>query len=556
MNFLRIVTALCVAVSACMASAQLAGTPIAVDKDGKPYYKGRVLVGFREGAATPAVQKGTAMFGGVVDVYMPEIKVAVVLYPEDTDIFAKIAQISKSPQVRFAEPDGVVYAEFTPNDTYWSQQWGPKKINCETAWDLHKGDAGTVIAIVDTGINYNHPDLSSKYVGGYDYYNNDSNPMDDNGHGTHCAGIAAAATNNGVGIAGVAFNCKLMAVKVLGAGGSGSDSTVAQGINYATSNGAKVISLSLGSSSGSSTMQSAVNNAWNNGVVVAAAAGNSGTTQQFYPAAYTNCIAVAASTTSDTRASFSNYGASWVDVAAPGVSIYSTYGSSYTNLDGTSMACPHVAGAAGLVYSKYSATRSNANAVVVRNAIESTCVNVGNWVAYGRINVAAALQSLQGPPSEFTYQAESITVQLGMFTYGNVASLHALDGNRLGTESDVLFTYIIPGFPIRETYGTDYYAQFDVGTGSKVSGVIDLTAFATNPGIQRVQLYNWSAARWEYALISSNIGLTENTWAIDFPSGVSSYISSSNKVRVRLLTSSALPHNYAVDRLQLRMMGY
>ncbi len=384
---------LLLAVTITLAQSQMPG-PIGFDREGNPFIKGRVLVGLKEGAQIPTPQKGMRLLGGTVSVYMPEIRVALIEYPIQTDIVAKIDQISTSPLVRFAEPDGLVYTTFVPNDPSWSLQWGPQKISCPGAWDIHQGDAGTVIAIVDTGINYNHPDLNSKYVGGYDFYNNDNNPMDDNGHGTHCAGIAAAATNNGVGIAGVGFNCKLMGVKVLSSGGSGSWSTVIQGINYATSNGARVINLSLGAYSGSSSLQSAIDNAWNNGVVIAAAAGNDGVTSQLYPAAYPNCIAVAASTTTDSRASFSNYGASWVDVAAPGVSIYSTYGSSYTYLDGTSMAAPHVAGAAALLYSYIGGPRNNSNAQIVRNALESTCVYVGTWVAKGRINLSAAIQSL------------------------------------------------------------------------------------------------------------------------------------------------------------------
>lgn len=400
MRFCVTFLSLLVTLSVGLAQADLPG-PIGFDREGNPFIKGRVLVGLKEGVSLPTPQKGMRLLGGTVGLYMPEIRVVMIEYPVETDIMAKIAQLAKSPIVRFAEPDSVVYATFVPNDPSWGVQWGPQKIGCPAAWDVHKGDAGTVIAIVDTGINYNHPDLSSKYVGGYDFYNNDSNPMDDNGHGTHCAGIAAAATNNSVGIAGVGFNCKLMAVKVLSSGGSGSLSTVAQGINYATTNGAKVINLSLGSYSGSSTLQSAVNNAWNNGVVLAAAAGNDGVTNQLYPAAYTNCIATAASTTTDSRASWSNYGSSWVDVAAPGVSIYSTMGSSYSYLDGTSMASPHVAGAAALLYSYIGGSRSLANAQIVRNALENTCVYVGNWVAKGRINLSAAIQSLIPQDDDF-----------------------------------------------------------------------------------------------------------------------------------------------------------
>ena len=208
------------------------------------------------------------------------------------------------------------------------------------------------------------------------------------------------------------------------------------------------------------------------------------------------------------------------------------------------------------MYSKYSSVRSNANAVVVRNAIESTCVNVGNWVAYGRINVQAALQNLSGPPTERTYQAQSITVLRGSATAGNVASLHAIDGDRYHLNSGIEFTYEIPGQPTRVTWSADYYAEFDVGPGVKVGGNIDITAWCTNPSVLRVLVYNFAAARWEYVVTSTPIDLTERTWNITFPSGPSSYISSTNKVRIRMLTSCPVPHNLRTDRLQLRMTGY
>jgi subtilisin family serine protease len=179
-----------------------------------------------------------------------------------------------------------------------------------------------------------------------------------------------------------------MPVKVLNSAGNGSWADIASGIDFASTNGAKVISMSLGGSGGSATLQTAVDNAWANGVLVVAAAGNSNTTAPSYPAYYSNCIAVASTTNTDARSSFSNYGP-WVDVAAPGSNIYSTYlGVGYTSLNGTSMACPHVAGLGGLLWSYLGV---NTPVATIRQRIENNCDPVGNFIVHGRVNALKAL---------------------------------------------------------------------------------------------------------------------------------------------------------------------
>ncbi len=197
-------------------------------------------------------------------------------------------------------------------------------------------------------MQYDHPDLAGKVIRG-DHVDNDWDPYDGNGHGTHTAGIAAAVTNNARGIAGMAPEATIYAVRVLDESGSGTLQNVANGIIHAADNGADVINLSLGSPNDSITLKEAVDYAWNKGVVVVAAAGNDGSAQPTYPAYYSDAIAVAATDSDESKASFSNYG-NWVDVAAPGVNIYSTYtDGGYASLSGTSMATPHVAGLAGLL---------------------------------------------------------------------------------------------------------------------------------------------------------------------------------------------------------------
>jgi thermitase len=321
--------------------------------------------------------------------------------------------------VRYVEPNYLAFAFATPNDPQYSQQYGPQRIQANLAWDIWQPQRTVYIAIIDTGIDSNHPDLTNKMrrhsngaVYGWNTLNNTTNALDDNGHGTHCAGIAAAEINNGVGIAGVAaWNpnvansrayVQLMPVKVLSSSGSGTLDGVARGITWAADNGAHILSLSLGAGSGAQQLQDAVNYAWNRGCLVVAAAGNGGSSSPQYPAYYTNSIAVAATDSSDRLASFSQYG-SWVDIAAPGVGILSTIPNSrYAFYDGTSMACPHVAGAAAVLWSHNpSLTNAQLRAALETNVDPYQPLS-GRTLApnAGRVNVYRALQAVSGSPTQ------------------------------------------------------------------------------------------------------------------------------------------------------------
>ncbi|WHY73170.1 S8 family peptidase [Fictibacillus enclensis] len=313
-----------------------------------------------------------------------------VVKVKDGDVKGAIKEYKNNANVEYAEPNYTYKATYTPNDTYFSSyQYAPQKVGAQSAWDVTKGSSSVKVAIVDTGVDYNHPDLAGKVIKGYDYVDNDSDPMDLNEHGTHCAGIAAAVTNNSRGIAGMAPNVSVLAVRVLDANGSGSLDDVASGIRYAADQGAKVISLSLGGPSSASTLQSAVSYAASKGSVVVAAAGNESTSAPSYPAYYSSAIAVAATDQNDRLASFSNYG-SWVDVAAPGVNILSTIpGGNYAYLSGTSMATPLVAGVAGLLASQ------GRSASQIRSAIENTADKIsgtGTYFSKGRVNAANAVR--------------------------------------------------------------------------------------------------------------------------------------------------------------------
>lgn len=348
---------------------------------------------------------------GTVTEEMPELGAFRVAVRPGFTLEAALTAARSVRGVSYAEPNYYMYAfQSTPNDSYFSaNQYGPKKMQADLAWSLWKPQARTVIAIIDTGVNLTHPDLTNKIyrdangtVIGYDYVNNDTNPTDDNGHGTHCAGIAAAQVNNGLGIAGIAgwdgnagsdtTFTRIMPVKVLAANGSGTTTGVANGIRFAADKGARVISMSLGGG-GSTTLANAVSYAWSKGCVVVAAAGNNGSSSLSYPAAYPNVISVAATDSGDKLASFSNYG-SWVVCAAPGVNIIAPYGNSYSYLSGTSMATPHVAGEVALLASQApNLTNVTLRSLVLTNTDPVVSYN-GRTIGGGRVNVYKAMQAV------------------------------------------------------------------------------------------------------------------------------------------------------------------
>lgn len=381
--------------------------------------------------------------------------------PIESDILSIVQEYASCPNVIYAEPNSIAHLCSIPNDANFSSQWylhntgqviynntsgtPDADIDAPEAWDIETGSQDVVIAIIDSGIDYTHPDLAANIwnntdeipnngidddnnefiddVMGWDFWYEDNDPKDNYGHGTLCAGTAAASTNDGVGIAGVAWNCKIMPVQTFPDVGGANAIIIAEGMTYAADNGADIMSMSFALSD-STFIRDAVNYAYDKGVYLCAAAGNSNNSVKNYPAAYDNVTAVAATNQNDKRCtsedwipgSGSNYG-DWVDIAAPGNLIYTTmptyhvyfnnYGftQNYSFSRGTSLASPIVAGVAALLLSKDpSLTPDEVKALLCGNVDP---YNSTVYIGTGRINAQKALVALNQPPNTPTITGQT-----------------------------------------------------------------------------------------------------------------------------------------------------
>ena len=310
-------------------------------------------------------------------------------------------------QTEFIEPNYIyTRAGFKVNDPDYAKQWNLKQIKAEGAWNKGIKGKGATVAVIDTGISQG-PDLKkTKFVPGYDFVNDRKQATDDNGHGTHVAGTIAQSTNNNYGVAGVAFEAKLMPLKVLSRLGGGTVSDIAEAIRFAADNGADVINMSLGGGGESKLMREAIDYAYNKGVVVVAAAGNNGVSSASYPALYDKVIGVSATGPDQQKTTYSNYGTG-VDIAAPGgttrtqesdgilqetINPRTTGEFQFKYFQGTSMAAPHVAGVAALVKS----TERNVSPERVLEILQASATGTGNdrenHFGAGLLNAAQAMK--------------------------------------------------------------------------------------------------------------------------------------------------------------------
>jgi subtilisin family serine protease len=345
----------------------------------------RVLIGFKEGTGHRTAENRRSFVrrrgGRVHRAYRSLSSVAAELSD------SQVSALRADPSIAYVEEDGLFHAL----DVELDASWGVSHVGAGAIHAISNKGAGVKVALIDTGIDLDHPDLA--VAGGVTFVEDTTNADDDNGHGTHCAGIIAALDNQS-GVVGVAPEASIYAVKVLDSTGSGYLSDVAAGVDWAIDNGMQVISLSLGTNSDYQTMRDACSRAGAAGIIVVAAAGNDYRKRRRreldtvdYPAAYDSVIAVGAIDHSDTRAYFSSTGAA-LELAAPGVSIYSTYiGGGYATMSGTSMACPHVAGVAALILA---GPGGNVRTILQESADDLGAAGRDNWYGYGLVDATSA----------------------------------------------------------------------------------------------------------------------------------------------------------------------
>ncbi len=323
-----------------------------------------------------------------------------------------LAQLQQNTEVDHAEPNYPVQASLIPNDPLFPQQWGLESaddhdIEAPSAWDISTGQAQTTIAVLDSGVSKNHPDLAGKLLPGYDFINNDADADDDYGHGTHVSGIVGAISNNGAGIAGIDWNCTILPIKVLDNYGFGYWDQIMSGIIYAADR-ADIINMSLGGLFFSQLVQDAIDYATSKNLLIVASAMNAATDEHYYPAAMRGVVAVAATDRRDIKASFSNYG-SWIDISAPGVDIVSTVptghcarcdSSGYRPMSGTSMAAPMVTGALSVIAAVYPAESPTDHLIRLMRSVESIDADNPRYLhqlGVGRLNLHRALTDQPRP---------------------------------------------------------------------------------------------------------------------------------------------------------------
>ncbi len=451
---------------------------------------------------------------------------------------ATIARLARNPHVTFAEVDALVEPSGAATDPGYASEWHLPKIGAPAAWDLAVG-SGITIAILDTGVDGTHPDLAARLVPGWNVYDNNSNTSDVYGHGTSVAGAAAAAMNNGVGIAGVAGSANIMPVRISDTTGYALWSTIAQGVTWAADHRARVANISY-SVAGSSSVISAANYFRSKGGVVAVSAGNTGAVD--YTAPTSAMLVVAATDSSDARASFSTYG-SFVSLSAPGVSIYTTAnGGGYRYASGTSFSSPIVAGVAALILSR----RPDYSPSQVEALLKSTATDLGSvgtdvYYGAGRVNAAAALQTAAVSGAG---DAIAPVVAIASPTGGSVAGSVAVAVNATDNVGVTRVELRVNGV----TVATDTVAPFQFSWNS--AGIADGTARLT------AVAYDAAGNTTTSAIVTVTVANATSTADTTAPAvSIATPNTTTTPVSGTITVSINATDNVAVTKVELRVNG-
>jgi len=503
------------------------------------YVEGELLVKYESSSALKAVAAAHKRLGTKVLKTFRLIRWQHVRLPKGMSVEEGIKRYKKIKGNLYVEPNYIYHTDATPNDPRFGELWGMSKIQAPTAWDANRGNANIVVAVIDTGVDYNHEDLtdnmwrnpgevagngidddSNGYVDdiyGIDAYNNDSDPIDDNiyspnglitntYHGTHVSGTIGGVGDNGKGVVGVNWRVGIMALKMSGANGGGTTAAAMTCFEYATlmknrGINVRVTNNSWGGGPFSQPLKDAIDAAGNAGILSCCAAGNEGTNNDSspsYPSSYDSpsIISVAASDSSDNRATFSNYGAMSVDIAAPGTSIWSTKrGNDYQPLQGTSQATPHVTGAAALILDASGSQSVSALKSILMSNVDVLSQWTGYVVSNGRLNLAKAIGSLGpilGIQSKTTDDSlgnnngavdpgESISMNITLVNNGGVAAT-GITGSLSTSTSGVSVTQANSAYPDIGVSGTginNTAYQFSVSGSVACGTVIDFSLTVT-----------------------------------------------------------------------------
>ncbi|MEM1515708.1 MAG: S8 family peptidase [Candidatus Bathyarchaeia archaeon] len=382
------------------------------------YSKVELILKFKPGIDRNASEAILGSLGAYITDEIGQIGTLVITVPKHVVNNVKFA-LTRNRIVDFIEENCLVEPLLVPNDPYYSSQWHLEKIDVPEAWDITTGNQTVIIAVLDSGVDPNHPDLAGKLLQGWNFYDDNADTSDVYSHGTKVAGTAAAIANNGIGVTSVAWNCMILPVRVTDPNGYTTYSLLSKGLIYAADRGAKVAIISFQIFNGSASLMSAVKYFVDKGGLVIAAAGNTGRYEDYADNPY--IVSISTTTSDDTIASFSSHGP-YVDLSAPGVSIYTTFkGGGYGASSGTSFSAPIVAGVAALIFS----TNPSLTPSQVEQILKSTAVDLGGagydvYYGWGRVEAYEALKAAAGivrplpdttPPNvEITYPRNRDTI--------------------------------------------------------------------------------------------------------------------------------------------------
>jgi thermitase len=451
------------------ASAFLFSGVLSAQGNKPQFVPGQIIVQERAGANSASVTSALSNVGGKLLKTISQTKHHVISVPPG-QVDRVLAALESTGLFSVVERDGLASVDSTPNDPSFASQWHLPKINAPAAWASTVGSSQP-IAVIDSGVYLTHPDLAPRLMAGWNFLLNSSNVADDFGHGTATAGTVGAVSNNLTGVAGVTWSNPIMPLVVVDSTGYASYSNMASAINYAADHGARIVNISLGGTTSSSTLQSAVDYAWNKGTIVFAAAGNSASSAPMYPANCNNAVAVAATTSTNTLASFSNYGP-WIDLSAPGANILTTTSTSgYGYWNGTSFSSPIAAGVGALVL----AVKPSLSAQGLVSLLEQNTDNIGSSsiFGYGLVDagkaVAAALATATVVP------AVSITAPASGASLTGTVNVTGTATDSLGITGVKLYC---DGILVGSTASSAYSIPWN--SGSVAGGAHTLTVTATD----------------------------------------------------------------------------